>query len=343
MALGIACDGDSAEPPKDRDVTARLDRALGRGLDSADVKLDVQLQLDGSRGLDGPLRLQAAGAYVGRDGGLPALDLDIEISAQSGQRVQSGLLSTGVRSFVKFGGRLYEQPPAKVARVDRELRRGNSLRRLDLDPRAWVVRVASEGDGDVAGVASDHLSGRLAVRRLLGDLNRLAKRYSSMVGGTRRGGLLGLTAARLDSFASYLADPSFDIHVGKRDGIVRRVSMAVDVKVPKNERAALNGLEAATLRATLELSDVNGDQHVEAPAKTRSIANLSRQLGGLGTLGQGLGAALGGPDGAPAREGGGADGPRSPDPATLERYSSCVDRAAPDDTAAITRCGEILK
>ena len=85
---------------------------------------------------------------------------------------------------------------------------------------------------------------------------------------------------------------------------------------------------------------------MEAPAKSRPIADLTSQLRGAGALG-----ALGGsggssaqpptattptPGGAvPEQEGGGVE--------SFQEYSKCLDDARPDDTAALSRCAELLR
>jgi hypothetical protein len=117
--------------------------------------------------------------------------------------------------------------------------------------------------------------------------------------------------------------------------------MALKVSVPEDQRAQVRGIEGGSLRVTLELAKVNGDQHVSAPAKTRPIADLSKQLGGLGALRQGLPGALRPEDPAPPEDPRGAPG-RNPDADALKRYSACLDKAPPSDTEAITRCRDLL-
>ena len=103
-------------------------------------------------------------------------------------------------------------------------------------------------------------------------------------------------------------------------------------------------------------------QKIEAPAQSRPLSDLTKQLGGAGALG--LGGALGGQGGG--RPGpGGAGPPRcpaadAPDPAgapgaperrsggsggdaeAFQRYADCLDKADPQDTAALQRCSELL-
>ena len=339
------------------DVESLLDRAFRQPIERADLKIDGQLTVDGLRGLERPVRLEARGPYIG-GGRVPELDVDINLGAQgAGQTVQFGLLRTAERAFVKFGGEFYEQPRAEVLRANRDLaapdaRRAGSLAELGLRPRTWVVDAREEGDEKVAGVTTRHVSGRLDVRVLLRDLNRLVRRSASAVGGSAADAPAPFSTSQLDEIAAMVRNPSFDVYVGREDDVIRRLSAQLEVRVPEEDRPRIAGIEGGALRFAIEFSDVDGDQVVEAPARARRIADLTRQLGGLGALG-GIEALGGG-------AGGGGDSPRArttpEDPATggsssdesegveaFRRYSECLDRAPPEDTAALSRCAELLR
>jgi hypothetical protein len=346
MAAGAGgCGGGEDE----QDVTALLDRAFKRSVESADLKLDAELQIDGLQGLDRPVRIQASGPFISGDRKLPQIDVDLTIgAAEAGQTVQTGFLSTGDRAFVKFGGEFYEQPQADIARANRELAKGGgrgrgSLADLGLRPRAWIADAKAEDDEKVAGVETDHVSATLDARRVFADLNKLVSRSANAVGGATPGVPEPLTAAQLDELAAIVKSPTFDVYVSKTDGTIRRVSGNIRVVVPEKDRSRLNGISGGSLRFTVELRKVNGSQSVEVPAKVRPIADLSEQLGGARALRPqpepqpepGMPA-----PGAPAAPGSSGD---TPDLGTFEQYSQCLDRARPDDTRALSRCAELLR
>jgi hypothetical protein len=188
------------------------------------------------------------------------------------------------------------------------------------------------------------VSGKLDVRSLFKDLNKLVERSAGAVGGAPAGTPRALSESDLDQLAEVVEDPTFDIYVGKEDDTIRRVSGNLTVKIPEKDRARVNGISGGTLRFSVELSKVNGDQKVEAPAKSRPISDLTTQLQGAGALG-----ALGGSGGTgsqttptpapgagvPEQEGGGTQ--------TFQEYSKCLDEARPNDTAALSRCAELLR
>ena len=332
LALG-ACGGDDGG--SERDAEALLDRAFAKSISSADLKLNAQLEVRGLQGLEGPIRLDASGPFQSGEGGLPKLDIDVRVGAQdAGQTVQTGFLSTGDRAFLKFGGEFYEQPRADIARANRQLQRSgdsdqkSALAQLGVNPREWVTGVRIEGEDEVAGVQTEHVSAKVDVRRMLTDLNKAVERSGQAVGGVAPGTPNPLSDAQLDKLASAVKEPTFDVYVGKDDDVIRRVSANLEVSIPEADRAEAGGVEGGSLRFSLEFADVNGDQAVEAPSKARPIADLADQLGGLSALG-------GAGSGSDGQDGGGSE--------SSQGYEECLNKAPPGDTEALTRCAELLR
>jgi hypothetical protein len=358
LTLGIAYSAALAacggEGKRHTSAQGLLDRAFRMPVRSADVSIDAQIEVQGVRGLDRPVRLEASGPYVNGTGGLPQLDVDLDVGVQgAGQTVQSGLLSTGDRAFLKFGGQYYEQPEADVRRANDQLGRAGepgrgALPRLGLHPRRWVVGARREGRDQVAGVRTEHLSGRLDVRAMLTDLSRLAERSANAIGGSLVGPRRRLPLAGLHALEGAVEDAKVDVYVGSKDHLIRRLSTSLNATVPKRDRARLGGVRGGSLSLSLELADVNGRQEVEPPAKARPIAALTKQLGGLSGLGVAAigkapaGTRDGGARGGSAR-GGGAPPGGAPNPGSLRRYSACLDRTKPSDTRSLSRCADLLR
>ena len=313
--------------------------------------------MKGLAGFDRPVRIEASGPYIGGNGKLPKLDIDLKIGTQgAGQTIEAGFLSTGDRAFIKFGGQFYEQPRADVARANRRLaqtrkRRQGSLGDLGLSPRDWVVDAKEEGEERVAGVETTHVSGRLDVRRLAEDLNEFVKRSASALGGSGGRAPQGLSKKDIESLAEAVEDPTFDVYVGKEDYVIRRVSADLKVTVPEEDRERLNGIEGGSLRFTVDLGDTNGDQKVEAPARSRPISSLTTQLGGVGALGGVTGGGATSPETEPDA-GSGSGGSTAPDTGeggpsqateAFQEYAECLDETKPDDAQARARCAELLR
>jgi hypothetical protein len=358
-----SCGGD-----EDRDdAEVLLDRAFSGGIRSADLKLDAELRLEGSPSLDRPLRVQASGPFIANADQLPSADIELKIGTDGGgQTITTGLLTTGDRAFVKFQDVYYEQPAAQVRRANAALRRNrsrdSSLSELGFDPRGWLVEAQDEGDAEVAGVETNHISGALDVESALRDFNRFVRRSGAAVKGATGGEPPEqLSAAQIAVISESVSNPSFDVYVGKEDGLVRRVSGRVEFEVPADTRARLGDIKSGTLEFSLELADVNGDQEIEAPAKARPLSALTRSLGGasaLDSLGSGIaGGGEGSQDGlgesAPeitppdnGERGGGQLPPEStttPEAEDFKEYADCLDEARPEDTDALQRCSELLR
>jgi hypothetical protein len=341
------CGGGKSE----EDVEALLDRAFRQSVESADVKLDAQLEVRGVQGLERPVRVEASGVYISAENTLPRTNIDLRFGSQdAGQTVESGFLSTGDRAFLKFGGEFYEQPRKDIARANRELRAGGdsgggALSDLGLDPRKWVIEAKSEGEDEVSGVATEHVTAKLDSRAVFADFNELVSRSGNAVGGVTPGTPEPLTDSQLDRVAEVVKDPSFDVYVGKEDDVIRRVSANLEISVPEEDRASFGGIEGGTLRISVELSDVNGDQEVVAPAESRPIEDLTTQLGGLDALGGGQGtdeAPAPGDEGTATTPGTADEPAETPEAEALRLYSECLDQATPDDAAALDRCAALL-
>jgi hypothetical protein len=204
------------------------------------------------------------------------------------------------------------------------------------------------------------VSGALDVESVLRDFNRFVRKSGAAVqGATGQRPPRPITQAQIDTITESVANPSFDVYVGKDDGLIRRVSGRIKFEVPDESQAKLGGIEAGSLEFSLELDDVNGDQEIEAPAKARPLSALTRLLGGQSALegvGGGIGSDSGSTDGSTPEvtppsngNGGQPDGqlpPESTGPPEAEDfrdYAKCLDDARPEDTEALQRCAEILQ
>lgn len=345
LALSVtfgACSGSGSGGGSDEDAAALLDKAFGQPVASADVDIDAQLDIEGRPGFEDPLRIRATGPYVRSERSLPKLDLDISIEAQgAGQAIQAGVLSTGDRLFVKFGGAFYEQSPEQVARTNRELAReggddSGTFADLGLDARKWVVDAEIEGEEEIGGVTTEHVKGTLDVEAVMTDVNGLAKRSSGTLADAGQAAK-PLGKREIERLAKSVDNPSFDVYVGKDDHVVRRVSLRIDVEVPEQDRKRVGGVTSASVRLSAQLADVGGDQQVEAPRSSHPLSDLTTQLGNLGNLADGLGAGSSTTT-APTPDAGdsesGLDG--------FEGYSACLDAADPNDSAAIAACRALL-
>jgi hypothetical protein len=346
-----SCGGGEGDATDPQDL---IDRAFSRDIPSADLSVDAELKLEGSPTFDRPVRIEATGPFRTNKGKLPSADLELRIGTDGGgQTVTTGVLSTGDRAFLEFQDVYYEQSRAAVRRANRAIansqRRQGSLRSLGLNPRSWLLGAEDEGEEEVAGVTTHHLSGALDVEALMRDINRFVRR-SAEIGGTAKADAdAPFSREDIRQVGAAVKDESFDLYVGAHDDIIRRISGRVEFDVPKADTASLSGVESGALSFSVQFADVGGDQEIEAPARARPLSALNRYLGAGGLLG-GLAGAVGEgdlgtstPDVTPPAAGGDSGPESSPSTDDFRDYAECLDEARPEDTEALQRCDDLLQ
>jgi hypothetical protein len=338
--LALASCGGADDKENVQDL---LDNAFSSSIKSADLKIDASIQLKGSPGLDKPVRISASGPFRTNDDKLPSADIDLKIGTDGGgQTVTTGFLSTGDRAFVKFQDIYYEQPAAQVAQANRAIaqnkdKRG-SLRALGLDPRSWLSEAKVEGDEEIAGVQTRHVSGKLDVEAVMRNLNAFVRKSGSTLGGaTGQTPPKPLSEDDIRQVAEVVRDPTFHVYVGKEDDIIRRVAGKIEFDVPEESRDSLGGIQSGAIEFEVEFSKVNGDQQIEAPSNPRPLSDLTTSLGGAGAL-PGLGG--GSQETTPTPPS--SDG-TTPEAQDFQEYADCLDKARPEDTEALQRCAELLQ
>jgi len=342
-AIATGCGDDDS-----KSVTELLDNAFKSSIGSADVKLDIEVELDGIDELQDPVELTLAGPYDSTgDAALPSVDWDITVGAQN-QSFNAGLTSTGDRAFVSFQGTDYEIDPAAVERLNSQIEAsrkregGRDLSDFGVTASDWVVDASDEGDEEVAGEDTTHVSGKLDVTRVLDDLNTVVEKAAGLGGQVGRQAPPKLTDEQKQQVEDVVDDPSFDAYVGKDDGKLRRLSADLEFDVPEDARDQVGGLEGGRISFSIEFSNIGSAQPIKAPSDARPITELTSQLRGL------LGGALGGvqpPDGTGGDTddgGGGTTAPPQTDPEKRKAYEDCV-KSDPNDESVKAFCEVLLQ
>ena len=337
-----ACGGKSED-----EVKETLDSAFSTPIKSADVALDIEVKLDGVEQLKDPIAVKLTGPYkTNGDEKLPSFDWDLSLKG-GGQTFSAGAVSTGDNAWVNFQGQAYEVGEELVKQANDQIKKSNasgqrSLGDFGIDPRAWLQDPSDEGEEDVAGVKTTHISSKVDVGKLLDDINKALTQAGSQLGG-QAGSPPQLTDQQKKQIQDVVKDPEFDVYVGKDDNIVRRLSARLEFEVPEKNRQQLNGLEGGSLSFEIEFSNVGSAKTIQAPANAKPIAELGQALQGLGLGGLG-GVGSGSSGGGSGSSGGsGGSGGGNADAEKFEEYTKCLERANPSDTAAIQDCAKILE
>ncbi|MEA2387795.1 MAG: hypothetical protein QOG41_568 [Thermoleophilaceae bacterium] len=344
-ALVAGCGGGS-----EGDAKALLKRGFAASIPSANVTIDLSAKIDGVPQLSQPIRAKLGGPYKSNGPKtIPSLNWDVSISG-GGQTFSIGLISDGDRGFVNFQGTNYEidkttMDRLKAASAQSSPNGSRSLSQFGVDPLSWVKDATVEGDSDVAGVATKHVSAGIDVQRLFKDLNKVVEKAGGSVGAARPS---QLTPQVIDQIKNVVKNPKFDAYVGKTDNKIRRASVSLDFEVPKAAQAGLRGIQGGNLTLSIEFASVGAPQTIQAPTNAKPISELANQLRGLGgALGAtggigGSGTGAGGSN-VPGQPGGATGGGNAPTSAQFKRYAACLNKAKPSDTAALQRCSNLLK
>ena len=333
-ALLAGCGDDDS-----KEVSDLLDKAFQTSIGSADVTLDIEVELDGIDELQDPIKIALTGPYEsGGKGQIPSLDWDITVAAQN-QSFNANLTSTGDRAFIGFQGTDYEVSRETVAALNEQLAANadkegeRDLSDFGVSAGEWVVDAKEEGDEDVAGVETTHVSGKLDVTRVLEDLNTVVEEASKLGGQVGQQAPPALTDEQKDQIEDVVDDPTFDAYVGNDDDRLHRLSADLDFEVPEDSRDAAGGLEGGRVSFSIEFANVGSAKSITAPEDARPISELTQQLQGL----------LGGALGAPQAGGGGAQAPEPQTDAEKQRaYEECV-KTDPNDESVKAFCEVLLQ
>jgi hypothetical protein len=309
------------------DVKATLNKAFSTPIRSARIDLEVSLDLNGVKRLNGPVKLSVQGPYEsGGSQTIPKADWDIAASA-AGQNFTAGFISTGDNAWVAFQGQNYEVGKSAVAQLNQQIRQAagttnkGGLSQFGIDARNWLTDAKDEGSQSINGVDTDHVSAALDVAKFLDDLSALVQKAGGNVGSTTP----QLTPAEKQQIEDVVKNPRFDVYVGQSDHAIRRLSANLSFNVPSDKQAQLGGLQNGTLSFSIDFTDVGKPQTIAAPANAKPLSELTSQLGGLGGV-------LGG--------GSSSSGPTAKQ---LEKYSKCLQNAPSNKPAEQDKCSALLK
>lgn len=333
----IAC--GSSGGSSSQDANALLKQTFGGSHKIQSGKLDVKANLDlqGVKGSNGPITLSLAGPFQKQGAKqLPRFDLKFSFSG-GGQTFSAGATSTGQQGFVSFQNstysidqryfdvfkRAYQQAAVKSAG-----QKGSAgFSAAGVDPRNWLSNPKVEGDADVEGAKTTHISSGVDVGRLVDDIDKLVAKAQKSGVAQAQSLPSQLTPAARKKLVDAVKEAHVDIYTGKGDKILRE--MTIKLKVD-----AGNG-RSGNLEVDFGIADLNSPQTISAPANAKPFSELQSALGGLsGILGGGSSGGLGGSSSRGSSSGGtSAGGAASPQ---AKAYLACVQKATTD--AARSAC-----
>jgi hypothetical protein len=332
LVVVAGCGGDAADSGTDVDQLLDETFSGGKAIDSGRLSLVLGVEADAG---DGPVTAKISGPFQSEgQGRLPQLDLEGSFEG-GGESMSGGITATSDAAFVSFGGETYEvagpvfqqfkagyEQSAKEASGEQD----QSLASLGIDPRRWLTDARNEGESKVGDTDTIKITGDVDVPKLLDDVNAALEKIRAL--GVQGSDQIPdkLTEAEKRQTAEAIERLSVEIHTGADDRILRRIVVALGLRLPEGAATA-GGAQSADIRFDFQLLDVNEDQEIRAPENAKPFEELLEQLEGLG-LGQ-----LGGLGGAGGAAGGNAEG--------VDEYSACVQKNLGNDDA-VRKCADLL-
>lgn len=261
LLLG-GCGSDEGDAVSAKTVLQRASRTPAK---SADVKLNLDLKLEGVEQLKQPVKISLTGPY--RSNGRKALpELDWRIRAQAaGKNVGFRIVTTKDNAFVAYGGTTYEVGKSLVRRFRAQSQaqsQQREIKKLRIDASRWLKNGKVEDNGR-------KVTGDLDVRRALADVNRALAKVPQGHQVTQR---------TIDQIDEAVKSASLEVQVGA-DHALRSSRFGVRFELPDELRSKAKGLRSGELKFNYAQSNVNGDQKVTPPTGARPISELLRGFG----------------------------------------------------------------
>jgi hypothetical protein len=347
-AVGVAACGGGGGDSADARQVVKQTFAGQKRVDSGKLNLSLTAKLRGTglaaTQLQEPIVLKMSGPFQSRgDNELPAMNLELTATG-SGQDFSAGAVSTGDKGYVTFQGKPYSVPDKVFQQFktgfEKQQKADNSQSNLDLsalgiNPESWLKSPKNEGEEDVGGAKTTHVSSDVDLKALLDDVDNLLKKADKLDLSRQQLQQLpkGLTGATRKQVQEAIKKAHVDIWTGKEDKTLRRLQLTVAFDIPESLKAEAQGVLGGDLDLTLEVADVNEKQDIKPPANPRPWSELQQQLG-TSALGGSLGAGSGGSSGSSGSGSSGAGSKRTRD------FLKCVQKAK--TSADVQTCGALL-
>jgi hypothetical protein len=350
VACGGGGDSGSESPNQVLDQTFSSSTPV---VNSGDLGLKLTVTNSGAQ--PSKFDLQLSGPFESEgEGKVSKLDVNVKVdSSGQGQsknvNFDGGLISTGTAAFVSYKGNDYHAPSSfldqfkSVTQAQGALQGQNKtaqrlLKLLGIDdPKSLLTNLKNEGEADVEGATTIHVSGDLDVNKTF-DAVENALRTAGAIGALGGSSSNLPSPEQLNKLRDAIKQAHFDLYSGKDDHILRRLTVALSVELPSGP------VDKFDIAFDYSLGKVNEPQTIEAPPNAKPFAQLLKQLGvsasqlgGVGNLGLGAGTPSVGGGGAttvtPPAGGGSAQ--------KDQKYIQCLGQA--QSAADIQACEALLK
>jgi hypothetical protein len=333
---GCGSDSSSSEDPQTvLDETFNNDTKVSSG----DLTLSASVKAEGSQG--GQLDASLSGPFQGdpdNPNTLPQLDWTATASGSgAGQSIDfsGGLVITSDNAYVNYKGQAYELGTDEFQQIKDQVEQagaaggasptsfaegckqaieqaGGDAAACDIDFESWITNLTNEGDADVGGTPTTHISGDADVSKILTDIGNIASSIPSTASS-------GFDPSQLSLAAGAVKDASVDVYSGTDDHVLRKVDANLTID-PSALGAPSDQIGEITISFSVEIDGLNEDQTITAPSNPKPISDLIGASGlDLGALGGDLGGTSGSSSGGGSSSAGGG------------KYLDCIQNASTPD------------
>jgi hypothetical protein len=284
------CGGDDGGGGDTQDARALLEKAFSKEVDSADLKLDLKVELEGLPQANGPLSLTLEGPFK-NNGEKKVPSLDWKVAANGlGQSLSAGLKVTEDNAYVNFQGQDYEAGKQAFDQLtksfgQREANEQQSLKQFGVDPATWLKDPKIEDGEDIGGDSTRKVSGEVDVRKVVKDglelLRSPALRRQLESQGQTVPEVPEVKDEDIDRIERAIRKLTFEVNVDEND-VARRLFADARFEVPQGADAG--GLKGGSFSFGFVLREVGVEPEIEAPANPQPLSQLLGRFG----LGGGL-------------------------------------------------------
>ena len=284
-------DSDSGGSGSEADARQVLEDAFSKHIQSGSVAIQLSGEFDGPEDETASLSLELVGPFASNgDKKLPSVDWDIAGSFElDAEKDQSGSVEAGItllpdNILVDYGGQTYEVGEELVeqlvgAALEEEKDQPEELADFGIDG-VDLLKDPEVTDGEVIdGVATRKVSGSIDAEAIIEAFNKIAQNpavKSQLPPGAEVPKLGPEVSGQV---GDAIESSEVEVSAGEEDGILRRLGLSLEFKLPEELTDKSDELEAGNLELTVTFTDVGERPEIAAPEGAKPLNELLRELG----------------------------------------------------------------
>lgn len=287
LAVALVTTGCGGGGGSSEDAQALLEKAFAKEVDSGDLELQAEAQIDGLASLAGPLTFSLSGPFKSEDPQeVPVLDWDIAAKG-AGQELDAGLIVADANAFVEYQGETYEVGAELFEQVKEQYARQRpdeepTLQSYGVDPTGWLEDPQVEDGEEIGGDATQLVTGSVDVEQVVRDLYSLTRSDAFRRQLESQGQTLPEIPEPSDEDIQEIVEAvdSLELEVNVDDeDTLRRLSLQADFTVP--EGTGDGQVKGGSLSFSVKLNEVDVEPDIEVPTDARPFSELTQRFGGL--------------------------------------------------------------